>query len=435
MISHHSADAFVAEQIRARLCMHGSQPQARTFEVLLDTTTLGPGDTWQTEIDEWLGRFHLFILVVSRTALERPWVTYEVFNAAHRVRFLNRSRSSGPFFRFVSVVLDGLDPAVLNEPRLAPARLTEFQALPCDRADPDCAGLVQLLEQMRRAFELRESRPVVDALLPVLEGAHWLRERLVQELPISAELPRYLSPFDLNLSIADHLLEVSLDRLFTLVRKFARADPVVWRRVLRLVFPHAFVDEAPARALREHVGMPLLPRREPVSLKAEKCETPEHYVRKAFGDPEPLVLHCATTCTAKSPLSDLRRAINVALVVKVVQSDGELAQALLSPGEPESRLKDVRRVLEAWIADWKQPVVMTLPPSLSQLDEPTIEQLVIDYEPMLFFLRTEENREVVAQRFPKVLSLPDLPPGYEAEAIKELLEVEAELEERRKKRQ
>jgi hypothetical protein len=147
----HSAkepDAIAAQnELIARLSADPAK-----FTPLMDKSELKAGDRWRARINFWIGSCDVAVVLLSPSALNSPYVAYEVSVLSYR-----ESRPNSTF-KILPVYLQNVDPKKLQESRLDPAQLTEIQSLankktPAEIADAVIAELTKMTEAPERPID------------------------------------------------------------------------------------------------------------------------------------------------------------------------------------------------------------------------------------------------------------------------------------------
>lgn len=104
--------------------------EPKTFTLLMDKSDLVVGDRWRARINFWIGSCDVAVVLLSPSALDSPYVAYEVSVLAYRAGVVNST------FRIIPVYLKNVDRKRLEQSRLDPAKLTEIQRL-ANKTTPD----------------------------------------------------------------------------------------------------------------------------------------------------------------------------------------------------------------------------------------------------------------------------------------------------------
>lgn len=168
----HSAkegDAIaVQEKLVARLA---AKPE--TFTLLMDRSDLVAGDRWRARINFWIGSCDVAVVLLSPSALDSPYVAYEVSVLAYRAGAVNSK------FQIIPVYLKNVDRKRLEQSRLDPAKLTEIQRLankttPDEIADAVMEELCPIADQPPRPIDgiIRRAQTLLDGVpKTVIENA------------------------------------------------------------------------------------------------------------------------------------------------------------------------------------------------------------------------------------------------------------------------
>lgn len=116
MISYSNAQHELADQVHGLLKAAGHAPR-------LDRLDIAPGERFRRTLAWWLSACHAAVVLLSRDALESPWVRYELSVLVTR-QLVNDD------VRLMLLYLDGLTPAdVAQRLDLAPLALPDFQGV------------------------------------------------------------------------------------------------------------------------------------------------------------------------------------------------------------------------------------------------------------------------------------------------------------------
>ncbi|HET6949318.1 MAG TPA: toll/interleukin-1 receptor domain-containing protein [Acidimicrobiales bacterium] len=125
MISYSSVQRTLAQQLHERLAQGGCRPK-------LDHLDISTGDRWRETIAWWLSACQVAVVILSKQAIESPWVRYELSVLSNREQVGN--------VRLVLVYV-GVTPDYLRtQADFEPLQLTEVQSyhqLPDDEPDED----------------------------------------------------------------------------------------------------------------------------------------------------------------------------------------------------------------------------------------------------------------------------------------------------------
>jgi hypothetical protein len=119
----HSAKERQAQAVQIAIVTELEKPERMTrFGLLLDKVTLEPGDLWRSRINLWVGGCDAAVIILSRAALESPYVAYEVSILSYRV-------AMGDSLLLIPILLEDVSVEDLKKSRLSPAQLAELQTV------------------------------------------------------------------------------------------------------------------------------------------------------------------------------------------------------------------------------------------------------------------------------------------------------------------
>jgi hypothetical protein len=149
MISYATVNRPLAVKLHERLKQDGCQP-------VIDYLNIRTGDRWRRKIAWWLSTCHVAIVLLSRKALESPWVRYELGVLTNREQRGN--------VRLVLVWVGVKPEEVRARGEFDPYQLAEIQSyhhLPSDDADDEAIDeMIDEIAASVHAFEVVEGAPV-----------------------------------------------------------------------------------------------------------------------------------------------------------------------------------------------------------------------------------------------------------------------------------
>jgi hypothetical protein len=137
-----------------------ADPGGTTHEVLLDRTRLEAGDEWAGVLHDWLAECQVAIVLLSRRALDRPWVQKEA-------TILSFRRQRDAAFPFIPLLLPGLDAADLAaHPVFSALKLDAVQTFP---SGVQGAAVAAFVKNRLASIQVPQTTPL-DRLQQVLEN-------------------------------------------------------------------------------------------------------------------------------------------------------------------------------------------------------------------------------------------------------------------------
>ncbi len=274
----------------------------RGYHPVYDRAEIRDGDEWATLLRYWLGHCEAAILLLSQEALTNsPWVRYEA-------SLLSWRNALNARFRFITVVLDGIDKVALAQ--LGPLGLGDRQLVVPQYQDlqAECAGVAaRACAAFPDAAHISwvEDRMLawiedVASLLRRADPAHVLRA--ARCLSVEAD---YLADADIHTWLAARMLLHRPDELVAACEALESLPREMLEQLVERLAPN-WVDPGAAAsvlALTEPQG----PRR--LALNVASQDTAEVVVRRAYCSRRGFVLVCVSGVTGEDGGADYHEQV------------------------------------------------------------------------------------------------------------------------------
>lgn len=378
-LSHSSDDTDVAQRLAAAL--------AASFDVFLDASDLVLGDDWQLKVEAALLECDVGLVVLSKAVLQRPfWVSNEAFVLALRRRHLH------PTLLIVPVLLADFEPAWLQHPALAPARLDALQAVRLDALSVDMAPFVARLQS---ALDVDPDRlPMARVELELASLLRQLDRNALELLADDLGLPRaeLQNTRDPRRWLAARLLRSPFEKLEAAHQGLLAIAPSDAPRLFRRVAPYCWVHRPSAARLAQEALK--APPRAPLSMNANRQETLRLHIWRASSS-----LKGWRTLDCDGAFDD---GSDVAAMLAKNIRQSLLTWAGYSPGDEPSDA-ELMAELQALL-----PIFVLLPPWFASIDAGVLEALRTRFPALAFLLWTQQAERDLTVKFKDMVVLPGL---------------------------
>ncbi len=268
-ISHSAKNDNEAETLLAAL---SQRLKTEKFAPRIDRENLVFGEPWRQEINTWLTYCDAAVLLLSRKAVESPFVAYEVSVLCHR-------KSRNPKFTVLPLLLGDVD---FNNPGtlLAPAQVMEIQPDFYKHASIDgtLEKVVEGLKKAEAAIIPRDTRTAEVIELLKKTDADKFRHALAL---LKVDLGPWDPVEDAYLSAAVQLMSVSIEDAATAIEQMKGKWTVDELTALYRLVACSWVDMRAADIVREIAFGD--PAKRNLALTATRPELVELFGIRSFG--------------------------------------------------------------------------------------------------------------------------------------------------------